>query len=130
MRQKLDRAGPRRDAARVGILAIALGLAAAAPAVAAEETADFILAAGPPWNCPPALQAQAANCVVAFVLSKDMTIEACPCNQHGANFSTMPIPSNWTQTTYPLSITKWKPPTGTDPCVTYTIGGVPQKICW
>ena len=87
-------------------------------------------AAQPPWKCPPALQSHAANCVAAFVLGKDMSLEVCPCDQHGADFSNMQIPPNWTSTVLDLEITKWKAPTDPDPCITYTINGNPQKICW
>jgi hypothetical protein len=111
-------------------LAAGLALAVGVPEAAAQGRSQFAPAAGPAWNCPPALQSQAANCVAAFIVDKDMRMQVCPCDRHGAGFSTMPIPSDWTQTTYPLEITKWRPAKGTDPCMTYTIGGVLQQICW
>jgi hypothetical protein len=114
----------------LALLAGSLAIGGTTTAMAEGARGEFGLAAGPPWNCPPALQSQAANCVAAFVLSKDMSWQVCPCNLHGASESTMPIPPDWTATTYTQEITKWKPPTGSDPCVTYTIGGVLKQICW
>jgi hypothetical protein len=111
-------------------VAAGLGLALGVAPAAAQGSSELAARAGPAWNCPPALQSQAANCVAAFVVDKEMGLQVCPCDRNGAGFSDMPIPGDWTSTTYTQSITKWKPPTGTDPCITYTIGGVLKQICW
>ena len=134
MRHAVDHAGTRnRRLTAKALIGLALAIGAMSPATA-EDVAGFKLRSGPPWDCPPQLQnnGNAINCVAVIVINKDGTFATCPCNLHGAGHSTQST-EGWTvKIDSTVVIQKLVPPNygGTDPCVTYTIGGVPQKICW
>jgi hypothetical protein len=112
---------------------------AAVPAAVDETSFTF---AGPPFDCHANFQAQARKCVAVIVINNDMTYDTCACDMHEfppgsgnkPHFDNNPLPPNWVMKGTPdnVTITKWVPPnyTGTDPCTTYIIAGVPQKVCW